>query len=51
MRLKVSIIVDLDTTDVDIMDMSTEILQEAKLILDSAIDFGTENEIMITPIG
>lgn len=49
MRLKVSVIVDVDTTDTDIEDMRDEILKEAKFILDHENEFALDN-VIITPL-
>lgn len=48
MRLRVSVIVDMDTTDTDIEDMRDEILQQAKVILDRNDE--TSNDIIIMPL-
>lgn len=56
MRLRVSVIVDMDTTDTDIADMRNEILAEAKAILDrdgqtsEEKDCCTGNQIIIMPL-
>ena len=56
MRLKVSVIVDVDTTDTDIDDLRNEILEQAICNLDlfrrlpTEEGFDNENEVIITPL-